>query len=101
MEHRVPWRRPPDVVDELRRPVRSFPSYQVGGVSRGGIELQRRVGLVGFESWVERDHLVALDFDASGGRDRVAAVLVVLDGGGRQAASSCSGFSWCDGPTVR
>ena len=22
-------------------------------------------GLVGFESWVERDHLVALDFDAS------------------------------------
>ena len=28
VEHRVPWRRLPDVVDDLGRPVRSFRSYR-------------------------------------------------------------------------
>ncbi|WP_312026399.1 TnsA-like heteromeric transposase endonuclease subunit [Rhodococcus aetherivorans] len=64
VERRVPWRRVPEVVDELVRPVRSFPSYRGQRNFPGwywSATLDRRIG---FESWVERDHLVALDFDA-------------------------------------
>jgi hypothetical protein len=56
-------------LDRLRRadlescqPVRSFPSYQ-GAAELPGLVLVGEDGLVGFESWVECGHLVALDFD--------------------------------------
>jgi hypothetical protein len=38
-------------------------------------------GLVGYESWLERDRLALLDFDPEVVGDRLAAVLVVLDHG--------------------
>lgn len=54
-----------EVVDELDQPVRSFPSFR-GQRNFPGWYWSATVGrLVGFESWVERDHLVALDFDPS------------------------------------
>jgi hypothetical protein len=65
VEQRVPWWRLPDVVDELGRPVRSSPSYRGRRSFPGWYWASTSGGLVGFESWVERDHLVALDFDAS------------------------------------
>jgi hypothetical protein len=64
VEQRVPWWRLPDVVDELGRGVRSSPSF-VGRGFPGWYWASTSGGLVGFESWVARDHLVALDFDAS------------------------------------
>lgn len=54
---------------ELGRPVRAFPAYR-GQRNYPGWYWSATMGRhVGFESWVERDHLVALDFDA-----RVAAI---------------------------
>jgi hypothetical protein len=45
------------------RPVRSFPSYR-GQRNYPGWYWSATMGRrIGFESWVERDHLVALDFD--------------------------------------
>ncbi|MFI5930521.1 TnsA-like heteromeric transposase endonuclease subunit [Actinoplanes sp. NPDC051494] len=65
IEQRVPWGWLPEVVDELTRPVRSFPSYR-GQRNFPGWYWSATMGRrVGFESWVERDHLVALDFDPS------------------------------------
>ncbi|WP_018803191.1 TnsA-like heteromeric transposase endonuclease subunit [Salinispora arenicola] len=65
VERQVPWAWMPEVVDELERPVRSFPSYR-GQRNFPGWYWSATVGrLVGYESWVERDHLVALDFDPS------------------------------------
>lgn len=65
MEQCVPWGWLPEVVDALERPVRSFPSYR-GQRNFPGWYWSSTMGrLVGFESWVERDHLVALDFDRS------------------------------------
>ncbi|WFE54172.1 TnsA-like heteromeric transposase endonuclease subunit [Micromonospora sp. WMMD1155] len=65
VEQRVPWGWLPEVVDELERPVRSFPSYR-GQRNFPGWYWSATMGRrVGFESWVERDHLVALDFDPS------------------------------------
>ncbi|MGO4613754.1 TnsA-like heteromeric transposase endonuclease subunit [Nocardia sp. 2YAB30] len=65
VERRVPWEWLPDVVGELQRPVRSFPSYR-GQRNFSGWYWSATLGRrIGFESWVERDHLVALDFDAS------------------------------------
>jgi hypothetical protein len=47
------------------RPVRSFPSHR-GQRNYPGWYWSATMGRrVGFESWVERDHLVALDFDAA------------------------------------
>ncbi|MET7770491.1 TnsA-like heteromeric transposase endonuclease subunit [Nocardia sp. NPDC005366] len=63
VERRVCWRSLPEVVGEIAGPVRSFPSYRGQRNFPGwywSATLGRRVG---FESWVERDHLVALDFD--------------------------------------
>jgi hypothetical protein len=65
VEQRVPWWRLPDVVDELGRPVRSFPSYRGQRNFPGWYWASTLGRLVGFECWVKRDHLVALDFDAS------------------------------------
>ncbi|WP_440102850.1 TnsA-like heteromeric transposase endonuclease subunit [Streptosporangium sp. H16] len=48
---------------EAARPVRSFPSY-AGQRNYPGWYWSATMGrLVGFESWVERDHLIAIDFD--------------------------------------
>lgn len=59
---RVPWRRLPLVVDEIGGPVRSLRSFR--GQSYPGWYWSSTLGRrVGFESWVSRDHLVALDFD--------------------------------------
>jgi hypothetical protein len=65
VEQRVPWWRLPDVVDELGRGVRSSPSFRGQRGFPGWYWASTSGGLVGFESWVARDHLVALDFDAS------------------------------------
>ena len=65
VEQRVPWWRLPDVVDELGRAVRSSPSFRGRRGFPGWYWASTSGGLVGFESWVQRDHLVALDFDAS------------------------------------
>jgi hypothetical protein len=45
------------------RPVRSFPSYRGQRNYPGWYWSATMARRVGFESWVERDHLVALDFD--------------------------------------
>lgn len=100
VELRVPWRRLPDSVDDLGRPVRSFPSYRGQRGFPGWYWASTLGRLVGFESWVERDHLVALDFDARwpgscrsrfgcAGRGRAAGGAVMLR------------IFWCVEPTVR
>lgn len=63
LEQRVPWAFLPEVVAELGRPVRSFPSYRGQRNYPGWYWSATMGGRIGFESWVERDHLVALDFD--------------------------------------
>ncbi len=64
-ERRVPWERMPELSRALGAPVRSFPSFR-GQRHYPGLYWSATVGRhVGFESWVERDHLVALDFDTS------------------------------------
>jgi hypothetical protein len=58
-----PWSHLAGVALEQCRPVRSFPSYR-GQRNYPGWYWSATMGRrVGFESWVERDHLVALDFD--------------------------------------
>ena len=62
-EVRAPWERVGEVALERGRPVRSFPSYR-GQRNYPGLYWSATTGgHVGFESWVERDHLTALDFD--------------------------------------
>lgn len=63
LEQRVPWAFMPEVAAELGRPVRSFPSYRGQRNYPGWYWSATMGGHVGYESWVERDHLVALDFD--------------------------------------
>jgi hypothetical protein len=65
VEQRVSWSFMPDIVDGLGRPVRSFPSYRGQRNYPGWYWSATMGGRIGFESWVERDHLVALDFDAT------------------------------------
>ncbi|MQS10993.1 TnsA-like heteromeric transposase endonuclease subunit [Streptomyces kaniharaensis] len=63
VERRVPLRRARAVRFEDGLPVRSFPSYR-GQRSYPGLYWSATTGgHVGFESWLERDHAVALDFD--------------------------------------
>jgi hypothetical protein len=65
VECRVAWDRLAGVALEWGRPVRRFPSYR-GQRSYPGLYWSATTGgHVGYESWVERDHLVALDFDRS------------------------------------
>lgn len=64
-EHRVPleeaWRLPL----EAGRPVRRFPARK-GQRHLSGLWWSATMGgHVGYESWLERDHLLALDFDVS------------------------------------
>ena len=64
-ECRVEWQRLARVGLEWGRPVRRFPSYR-GQRSYPGLYWSATMGgHIGYESWVERDHLVALDFDRS------------------------------------
>lgn len=63
VERRVPLALLAEVALEHGRPVRSFPSYR-GQRNYPGLYWSATMGgHVGFESWVERDHLVGLDFD--------------------------------------
>lgn len=63
VETRVGWDRLAGVGLEWGRPVRRFPSYR-GQRHYPGLYWSATMGRhVGYESWVERDHLVALDFD--------------------------------------
>ncbi|MFI1916789.1 TnsA-like heteromeric transposase endonuclease subunit [Nocardia sp. NPDC020380] len=63
LERRVRWLGLPAVVGEIDGPVRSFRSRR-GQRNFPGWYWSATTGRrVGFESWVERDHLVALDFD--------------------------------------
>ncbi|MEV0733969.1 TnsA-like heteromeric transposase endonuclease subunit [Polymorphospora sp. NPDC050346] len=53
------------VAFELASPVRSFPTYR-GQRNNTGLWWSATIGgHVGFESWLERDHLTLLDFDPS------------------------------------
>ena len=62
-ERRVPWRWLPQVVDEIGGPVRVLRSHH-GQRNFPGWYWSSTLGRrVGFESWVARDHLLALDFD--------------------------------------
>jgi hypothetical protein len=65
VEQRVPWGWLPEVVGGLGRPVRSFPSYRGQRNFPGWYWSTTQGRRIGFESWVERNHLVALDFDPS------------------------------------
>jgi hypothetical protein len=65
VEQRVPWGWLPEVAGELGRAVRSFPSYRGQRNFPGWYWSATQGCRIGFESWVERDHLVALDFDSS------------------------------------
>ncbi|PXY25446.1 hypothetical protein [Prauserella muralis] len=60
VEQRVPWAFMPDVLAELGRAVLSFPSYRSQRNYPGWYWSATMGGRIGFESWVERDHLVAL-----------------------------------------
>jgi hypothetical protein len=102
VEQRVPLSFMPDVVAELGRPVRSFPSYRGPRNCPGWYWSATMGGRIGFVSWVERDHLVALGFDPSvsqpfwlwwstpaGKRRRHAPdFLVLLDGSAEGAVPS-------------
>ncbi|MEV5834617.1 TnsA-like heteromeric transposase endonuclease subunit [Nocardia sp. NPDC052112] len=63
VERRVPLVSLPEVLPELRRPVRTFPSYRGQRSFPGWYWSATQGQRIGFESWVERDHLVALGFD--------------------------------------
>jgi hypothetical protein len=63
-EHQLPLSDVGSVPFEACRPVRSFPSYK-GQRHHSGRWWTATTGtLVGYESWLERDTLIVLDFDA-------------------------------------
>ncbi|MFJ8307704.1 MULTISPECIES: TnsA-like heteromeric transposase endonuclease subunit [unclassified Streptomyces] len=63
VERRLPLARAARVRFEDGRPVREFPSYR-GQRNYPGLYWSATVGAhVGYESWLERDHAMALDFD--------------------------------------
>ncbi|WP_324199142.1 TnsA-like heteromeric transposase endonuclease subunit [Nocardia amamiensis] len=82
---RMRWQSFPQVAEEIAGPVRSFSSYR-GQTNFSGWYWSATLGRrVGFESWVERDHLVALDFDPSVS-DVVSQPFTLLwDSGGRRS----------------
>ena len=72
-------------------PVRSFPSFR-GQVSFPGLYYAATMDAhVGFESWLERDVAMMLDFDPAVVAVLLAAVLADL-GAGRRAAAACPGL---------
>ena len=74
----------PDVVAELVCPARSFPSYRGQRNYPGWYWSATMGGRIGFESWVERDHLVALDFDPTVTRIVSQPFWLLLDHPGRE-----------------
>jgi hypothetical protein len=64
-EHQVPLAEASSVPFEQAMPVRRFTAHQ-GQRHLSGLWWSATTGgHVGFESWLERDHLLALDFDPS------------------------------------
>lgn len=61
-EHRLPLADARSVPFEDGRPVRSFPSYRGQRHFPGLYRSSTTCGHVGFESWLERDHAMLLDF---------------------------------------
>jgi len=62
-EQRAPLGEATAAAFEYAKPVRSFPSYK-GQRNFPGLYWSATVsGHVGFESWLERDHAMLLDFD--------------------------------------
>lgn len=61
-EHRLPLADAVSVPFEDGRPVRSFPSYRGQRHFPGLYWSSTTCGHVGFESWLERDHAMLLDF---------------------------------------
>ena len=47
---------------------------------------------VGYESWLERDQVMWLDWDPDGYRDRLAAVSAVVDGRGGRGSVACADY---------
>jgi hypothetical protein len=66
-------------VFEDRAPVPSLPSYRGQRHFPGLLWSASMDRHVGFESWLERDHAILLDFDPGDGL-RLAAVVVVVAG---------------------
>lgn len=62
-ERRVPFTEAWSVPFETCTPVRGFPSYKGQRHHIGRWWTATTAGLVGYESWLERDRLVLLDFD--------------------------------------
>ncbi|MBB4922333.1 TnsA-like heteromeric transposase endonuclease subunit [Kitasatospora kifunensis] len=83
-ERQLPLEAAAEVPFELGRPVRSLPSYR-GQRNYPGWYWSATVGRhVGYESWVERDHLVALDFDPAVAGVASQPFWLLWDQGGRQ-----------------
>ncbi|MFJ5736829.1 TnsA-like heteromeric transposase endonuclease subunit [Streptomyces microflavus] len=61
-EHRLPLADAVSVQFEAGRPVRSFPSYRRQRHFPGSYWSSTTGGHVGFESWLERDHAMLVDF---------------------------------------
>ncbi|MFG2803576.1 TnsA-like heteromeric transposase endonuclease subunit [Streptomyces pseudovenezuelae] len=61
-EHRLPLSRASEVEFEAGLPVRAFPSYRGQRHFPGLHWAATTGGHVGFESWLERDHVMLLDF---------------------------------------
>ncbi|WP_017602688.1 TnsA-like heteromeric transposase endonuclease subunit [Nocardiopsis alkaliphila] len=62
-EHRVPLAAAAGVPFEHVRPVRSFPTFKGQRNFPGWYYAATTQGHITFESWLERDHLMCLDFD--------------------------------------
>uniref|UniRef100_UPI003F494E4B TnsA-like heteromeric transposase endonuclease subunit n=1 Tax=Amycolatopsis sp. CA-096443 TaxID=3239919 RepID=UPI003F494E4B len=62
-EQRLPWTAAWSVPFESCRPVREFPSYKGQRHLSGRWWTATTGSLVGYESWLERDTLIVLDFD--------------------------------------
>jgi hypothetical protein len=62
-EQRLPWTSAWSMTFESCRPVREFPSYKGQRHLSGRWWTATTGGLVGYESWLERDTLIMLDFD--------------------------------------
>lgn len=62
-EHRMPLAAAADVPFEQVRPVRAFPTFKGQRNFPGWYYAATTQGHIAFESWLERDHLMCLDFD--------------------------------------
>ena len=68
------------------------PRVRGSGTCRAAGGRPRSAGHVGYESWLERDHLMLLDFDPDVVGIAVAAVLAVLDDRGGQGPVARAGL---------